>query len=94
MESEEWKRRILAVYPDMPDDLLNRLVREIKSPFYVKGIDNYARTPSRIAAVYTARYCGLPDDLSYETYMRIRREGDYLPSVTEDTRIDVTDLAE
>ncbi|MGA9768366.1 MAG: hypothetical protein WBV94_04950 [Blastocatellia bacterium] len=93
-DSKEWKRRILTVYPEMPEDLLNRLVHETENPFYVNGIDDYDRTPSRIAALHTARCCDILDNLSYVSYMRFRREGDELLSLIEDTRIDVTDLAE
>jgi hypothetical protein len=97
LKGTEWKRRIrakLADIADMPDDLLNRFVREDRSPLFISGLDDYSRNPSRIAAIHTARYCNLPDNLSYETYLRIRREGASLLSVTGATRNDNTLLAE
>jgi hypothetical protein len=94
LKSEEWKRRIKSQCENMPDDLLHRLVRDQRSPCFTSDIDEYHRTPSRIAAIHTAWLCGLPDNLSYETYMRIRREGGHLLSVTESTQNDDTDLSE
>jgi hypothetical protein len=94
LKSEEWKRRIRAVYPYMPDDLLNRLVRDPRSPFFVKDIDDYSRTRSGIAAVHTARYCKLPEDRSYMTHRRYYREGQAIQAVMKNEHSDDSDLGE
>jgi hypothetical protein len=97
LKGTEWKRRIrakLADIADMPEDLLNRFVREDRSPLFISGLNDYSRIPSQIAAIHTARYCNLPDNLSYERYMQIRREGANLLRVTGDTPNDDPLLAE
>lgn len=79
LHSAKWKPRVALLLLDLgldaPDDLLNRLVKDASDPLFDDGLDCYMRTASRIAAIHTARLCEIPDDLSYETYMRYRREG-------------------
>lgn len=90
LQDEEWKRRIHSRFPgfDLPDGLLNRLVRIPQSPLFVANIDDYARTPSRLAAIHTARICEIPDDLSYETYMRLRRKAESIKAVIDSSSFD------
>lgn len=63
LSPEEWKARVRQRYPNMPDELLNRLADT--------NLTKYERIPSSIAAEHVARFAGIPDNTC--SYRDIRR---------------------